>query len=188
MKMRRMAVAGFSLIEILVTVMILMFGILGLAGLQGAAINAESDAHQRAQALLLLQDMADRINANRKNAAAYITNPAAGVATPRGAGYNGSAEMDCAALSGANLDLCEWHNGLLGVSQKRGAAAIGAMISARGCVYQLSAAEPQEYLIAVAWKGMRKSAVPSVDCGSGNYGDEALRRVATLTLTIAKLD
>jgi type IV pilus assembly protein PilV len=70
MKMRRMAVAGFSLIEILVTVMILMFGILGLAGLQGAAINAESDAHQRAQALLLLQDMADRINANRKHAAA----------------------------------------------------------------------------------------------------------------------
>lgn len=180
--------AGFSLIEILVTVLIMMFGILGLAGLQGAAINSESDAHQRAQALLLLQDMSDRINANRKNAAAYVTNPTAGVAAPRGVGYNGSAEMDCSGMTGADLDLCEWHNGLLGISQKRGTTAIGAMVGARGCVYQVSAAEPQEYVIAVAWKGLRQSAAPAVNCGSGAYGDEAFRRAATLTLTIAKLD
>lgn len=186
---RRMT--GFSLIEVMVTVLIIMFGILALAGLQGAAINSESDAHQRAQALLLLQDMNDRINANRKNAALYVTNPTAGVAAPRGTGFNGSAIMDCSALSGANLDLCEWHNALLGASEKRGSAlgpAIGAMVDARGCVYQLSAAEPQQYVIAVAWKGLRRSAAPAVNCGAGLYDDESFRRVVTLTLTIAKLD
>ena len=175
---------GFALIEILVTVLIMMVGLLGLVGLQGSAINSESDAQQRAQALLLLQDMSDRINANRKNAALYIT----GSANPRGAGYNNSAIMDCSALSGAGLDLCEWHNALLGASETRGTKSVGAMVGARGCVYQLNAAQPQQYLVAVAWKGLRKSAVPSVTCGAGLYDSEAFRRVATLTVTIGKLD
>lgn len=184
----RARMGGFGLIEVLVTVLIMLVGLLGLAGLQGFAVSSEADAQQRAQALLLLQDMSDRINANRKNAALYVTNPGLGVGSPRGTGYNGSAPMDCAALSGAGLDLCEWHNALLGVSETRGTKTVGAMVGARGCVYQLSAAAPQQYLIAVAWKGLRKSAVPTVDCGAGQYEDEAFRRVVTQTLTIAKLD
>jgi type IV pilus assembly protein PilV len=73
---------GSSMIEILVTIIILMIGLLGLAGLQGRAMTSQMEAYQRSQALILLKDMADRINANRVNAAAYVAAVGTGAATP----------------------------------------------------------------------------------------------------------
>ena len=48
-------------------------GLLGVAGLQSRMQVAEVEAYQRTQAIVLLQDMVDRINANRVNAASYAT-------------------------------------------------------------------------------------------------------------------
>jgi type IV pilus assembly protein PilV len=177
--------AGFSLIEVLVTILILMVGLLGLAGLQGRAVTSQMEAYQRSQALILLKDMGDRISANRHNAASYVTGT-----TPRGTGFNGSAVEDCSGLAGSNLDLCEWHNTLLGAAETQGGANVGAMIGARGCVYQIvvpASGVAGEYLVAVAWQGFNNTAAPAVDCGSGQYGDEAKRRVVTLPVAIADL-
>ena len=59
---------------------ILLVGLLGLAALMTSSQKAESESYQRAQALLLLQDMVERINANRAVAACYAitTDPSAG--------------------------------------------------------------------------------------------------------------
>lgn len=174
---------GFSLVEVLVTIVILLIGLLGLAGLQARALTAQMEAYQRSQALILLKDMVDRINANRANATAYITG-----ATPRGTGFNGSAVLDCTSLTGSGLDLCEWHNALLGAAETQGANKVGAMIGARGCVYQIaagSAGVPPEYLVAVAWLGMNSTFAPTINCGAGLYGNEALRRVVALPISIA---
>jgi type IV pilus assembly protein PilV len=180
---------GFSLVEVLVTIIILMIGLLGLAGLQGRAMTAQMESYQRSQALILVRDMADRINANRVNAVNYITT----TATQRGTGFNGSAVLDCAGLAGSALDLCEWHNALLGAAEKQSAANVGAMIGARGCVYQLvpSAGVAAEYIVAVAWQGFNNTVALTgivADCGSGQYGDDANRRVVTLPISMANLD
>ncbi|WP_435627126.1 type IV pilus modification protein PilV [Candidatus Ferrigenium straubiae] len=182
--------AGFSLIEVLVTILILMVGLLGLAGLQGRAVTAQMEAYQRSQALILLKDMGDRISANRHNATAYITNASGVTPAPRGTGFNGSAVQDCSGFTGSSLDLCEWHNALLGAAETQGGANVGAMIGARGCVYQVTvpaSGVAGEYLVAVAWQGFNSTATPAVDCGSGQYGDEAKRRVVTLPVAIADL-
>src|SRR4026209_1446790 len=52
--------SGFSLVEILVTLVIVMIGLLGLAGVQMRAHQAEMESYQRAQALVLVADMVDR--------------------------------------------------------------------------------------------------------------------------------
>lgn len=176
---------GFSLIEVLVTIVILMVGLLGLAGLQGRALTAQMEAYQRSQALILLKDMGDRVGANRANAASYLTG-----AAPRGTGFNGSAVLDCSGLAGSSLDLCEWHNALLGAAEKRSGANAGAMIGARGCVYQITppaAGAAAEYLVAIAWQGFNSTAIPAVDCGQDEYGDDAKRRVVTLPVPVANL-
>ena len=59
---------GFSLLEILVAVLILAIGLLGMAGLQLVATRSVQESFQRSQAILLMQDMVDRINVNRKSA------------------------------------------------------------------------------------------------------------------------
>ena len=64
---------GTSMIEVLVTLVIVAIGLLGLAGLQSRLQISEMESYQRAQALILLNDMASRLAANRANAASYIT-------------------------------------------------------------------------------------------------------------------
>ena len=57
--------SGFSLLEVLVTLVILSLGILGAAGLQRAALQNGHSALLRAQAAQYAYDMADRMRANR---------------------------------------------------------------------------------------------------------------------------
>ena len=56
---------GFSMIEVLVTVLILAIGLLGLAGLQTTALRSNHSALLRSQATVLAYDIADRLRANR---------------------------------------------------------------------------------------------------------------------------
>lgn len=180
--------AGTSLIEILVTIIILLIGLLGLAGLQGRALTSQMESYQRSQALVLLKDMENRINANRKNVASYVASLGTGVAA-------------CPATTGnaiADADLCEWHNALMGAAEvQSGVANVGAMIGARGCIYQTAASAvgvPGQYMIAVAWQGLNKTAAHSSvlagmgDCGAGQYDDEKLRRVVTLPVYVGVLN
>ena len=91
-----------------------MFGLLALAGLQGRAITAQMESYQRSQALILLKDMADRISANRKMAAFYVT---AEVGT--------GAACPAAGATTASKDLNEWCNALLGAAEVQGTSNIG---------------------------------------------------------------
>ena len=72
MKIRKQE-AGASMVEILVTLVIIAFGLLGMAGLQMRLQVSEVESYQRSQALLLLNDMASRIATNRNGAASYVT-------------------------------------------------------------------------------------------------------------------
>ena len=76
---------GATLIEILVSLVILMLGLLGLIGVMIQSQRAQQESYQRMQALLLVQDMASRINGNRAAADCYVQASALGTgntATP----------------------------------------------------------------------------------------------------------
>ncbi len=182
---------GFSLIEVLVTIVILMIGLLGLAGLQGRALTSQLESYQRSQALILVRDMENRINANRKHAANYVT------ATPLGAGSACPVAADPTII--ADKDKEEWCNALMGAAEvQSGVSSAGAMIGARGCIYQIASpvsgvATP--YLAVVAWQGLNSTKAPDVttatsagQCGAGQYGNESLHRVVTLPISIADLN
>lgn len=56
---------GITLVEVLVSVLILAIGLLGLAGLQTQSLNFNHSAYLRSQATVLAYDMIDRMRANR---------------------------------------------------------------------------------------------------------------------------
>lgn len=56
---------GFSLFEVLITVVVVGIGLLGLAGLQLAGLRATNNAQDATYATQLAQDVAERIRANR---------------------------------------------------------------------------------------------------------------------------
>src|SRR3954469_10265858 len=78
---------GFAMLEVMITLVILLIALLGLAGIVTRSNAAELESYQRVQALILVQDMVDRINANRKYAACY-SNGSTGITL--GTGYSGS--------------------------------------------------------------------------------------------------
>jgi type IV pilus assembly protein PilV len=57
--------AGISLIEMLIALLVLSFGLLGMAGLQTYALRNNNNAYYRSQASELANDIVDRMRANR---------------------------------------------------------------------------------------------------------------------------
>ena len=56
--------SGFTLVEVLISVIVLSIGLLGLAGLQASSLKNNNSAYLRTQATLLANDMLDRIRSN----------------------------------------------------------------------------------------------------------------------------
>lgn len=176
---------GASMIEVLVTLVIVSFGLLGLAGLQARLQTSEMESYQRSQALLLLNDMANRIATNRGNAASYETT----AASPLGAG------MSCptATATVVQSDLSEWCDALQGAAETTGGNSVGAMIGGRGCVENLGSGE---FFITVAWQGLTPISAPptAVACGANSYDtagsscvNDLCRRTVTTVVRIATL-
>ncbi len=171
--------AGTTLIEVLVAIVIVVFGLLGLAGLQSRVNLAEVEAFQRAQAVVLLQDMVSRIEANRRNAVNYTTGAPLGT---------GQGLMDCSTLTGAALDKCEWNNELLGAAEVLDGNEVGAMLGARGCVTQTVLSMPREFLVSVVWQGNTATVSPGgTSCGVDEYTNDKTRRAVTATVKIGCL-
>lgn len=172
---------GASMIEVLVTLVIIAFGLLGMAGLQARLQVSEVESYQRSQALLLVNDMANRIATNRSAAASYANG------TTYGAG------MDCPTASTTEVqrDLKEWCGALQGAGETTGTTKQGAMIGGRGCVKLVDG----DYMVSVAWQGLTPISAPpaAVDCGAGQYNNgttcvnDLCRRVVTTVVRIAPL-
>ena len=172
------------MLEVLVAIVIVVVGLLGLAGLQARINLSEMESFQRAQAIVLTQDMVDRLNANRRNALNYVTT------TPLG---TDTGALVCApTMTMAARDQCEWNNALLGAAEvSSGNSKVGAMIGARGCVTNLSdPTKPyKQYLVAVVWQGLNPTIVPgATTCGQGSFGDDKTRRAIVANVVLGCLE
>jgi len=164
--MTRQALTGFTLIEVLVTVLIVAIGLLGLAALQVNTLNKQFETLQRAQVTSMVEDMASRIRMNPTEAKS-------------GAYYGSASGTNCASLSGADRDLCEWNAMMAGASVEDDGVNLAAPLDIQGCIEAGPASGSGETVLRVsmAWQGITKSAVPGIGCGANDYGEDSYRRV-----------
>jgi type IV pilus assembly protein PilV len=93
--------AGFSLVEVLITLVIMSVGMLGIAGLYVQSMQAGRTSMLRHHAVTLAGDVADRIRAN----------PAAGIAYTDPVGANKNCVLggiDCTPAQMAANDILLW--------------------------------------------------------------------------------
>jgi type IV pilus assembly protein PilV len=166
---------GVGMLEVLITLLVLSIGLLGMAALQARGQQAEMESYQRAQALILLEDMSNRMNANRVARDCYIGTYGTG---------SGFAGTGCDTRT--NADLLAWDDLLNGAAESLGGNQVGAMIGARGCIVRLA---NNLFEITVAWQGLSATFAPAGNtCGQNLYGNETQRRVVTRTVRYATLN
>ena len=194
---------GFTLIEVMVTILVLMFGLLGVIGMQTRASTIEFESYQRGQALSLARDMQARLLSSRGVLAGYldpsISSVDGSVYFGNGQGARSFADPAgiCPApvagdpLSVAQYQACTWGADLQGVAQKEGTDAVGAMLGARGCVIQVN--PPQlnalaDLYVVIVWQGVAARAEPAADSPAGecaadvNFGPGLRRGVSVRVL------
>jgi type IV pilus assembly protein PilV len=151
------------------------------------------EAYQRTQALLLLNDLQERIEANRLEAAKYAEG--APLTAPVGAGM-AQCPAPAATAIRADKDISEWCNALQGAAETSGATRVGSMIGGRGCVEDLGPGPSGDLSlrITVAWQGMTSLAAPTESCGAGLYNEagsgcesDRCRRTVSTIVRIANL-
>ena len=193
--------SGFSLMELLIALLVTMIGLLGIAALQVKAQTAELESLQRAQALILLSDIMDKININREVASCFAITTNATTGSPY-TGVGGTSTFTCTAGSSGNnaravAALTEIDSMLDGAAATLSGADVtnvGSMIGARACISYDATTEVSGqagtglYTIAVSWQGMSQTFTPVANCANNTYGPEAQRRTVSVNTRIASLN
>jgi type IV pilus assembly protein PilV len=199
---------AFSMLEILVSLLITMIGLLGIAALQSQLQVAQLEAYQRSQALILLADIGDRLGVNRSTMPCFniTSNTTTGVPYLGASGndhYLNGTPAACAASTFqynqlADLAIRGINASLLGSGESKGGSSVGAMIGARACIsYDPTSELPASaggtiantglWTIAVSWQGMSTTFTPPINCANGLYGSESQRRTVSTTLRFGGL-
>jgi type IV pilus assembly protein PilV len=92
--------SGFTLIEAMISLVVLSVGMIGIAALYAQGLGASRTASLRTQAINLVGDMADRIRANRLALGAYAAGAANNGCDPQSGGG-----VDCTPAQMAAHDL-----------------------------------------------------------------------------------
>ena len=115
----KIAVAGFSLVEVLISIVVLSFGLLGMVGMQAAALQSNRDSRAQSAAVFLARELAETVRGNKSEGIKLAANnPYVGtfssplaVAAPS---YCLSVAVGTTACTGsgdiANAQMTEWLN------------------------------------------------------------------------------
>lgn len=141
---RRRAQRGFSMIEVLVTMMIIALALLGAAGLQANALRINKGGQTRVQAVFLAADLAERMEANRAGAVAGVY-AVANSSTPSDSGRACDANA-CTPQQLADFDLSQWQ---YAVSQ--------TLPQASWTITHSTTGNPSTYTILISWVDRRSN-------------------------------
>lgn len=103
------------MLEVLVALLLLMAGMLGLAGLQTVALSTNHGAFLRSQAIIQAHDMADRMHANSEGVKAGAYNSISGLGTSpptcltTATSGEALSAVNCTSTQIAQFDAHEWN-------------------------------------------------------------------------------
>lgn len=184
------AQSGFSLLELLVSLVIFSIGLLGVAGLQVVSKQANYESQQRTiasqVAYALLEDM--RTNGNGISVYRSAADLGGGTLSALPVENCKDPNTPCSAAQKAVHDLWYWERVVDGVQEMGVEGAAGGVVSPTVCIDGPAGGVAGVYAISVAWRGSAEMSNPDMSqCGanSGKYGaGDAYRRVLQIATFI----
>ncbi|MEP5766484.1 MAG: type IV pilus modification protein PilV [Halieaceae bacterium] len=172
---KRRKQSGFSLVEVMVSVLVTSVSVLGVAGMQVTSKRAGYEAIQRTTATAMTTDMLERMRSNPHALDNYIAAQLGGgtiTAEPVPRCTNNTTDA-CTDVQLASRDLWEWEQALDGNDETREVSgsdvATGGLLNPTGCI----AVSGGEVTVTVAWQGQEALSNPGGNtCGAGlsRYG------------------
>lgn len=144
---------GFTLIEVLVTLIILATGLLGVVSMQVQAKKSSFDAMQRSIASSLAQNIIERI---KDTGYATIVNYTSN--SPYGSGMSAiivscnTEKSPCNAQQMAKYHTYHWEQALIGANVRNEGVNVGGLINAVGCIEQ----HGHNVMVTISWRGKDK--------------------------------
>jgi len=165
---------GFSLIELLVSVVVFSVGLLAIAGLQTVSKRASFEGLQRTTAAQVAYGLLEDMRTNGDAIAVYVGAGELGGGT-RGAepAPNCRGGAVCNSIQKAAYDLWFWESVLDGDMEMNANGSAGGIVAPTICVNGPLAGGAGVYAVTVAWYGTNAISNPAFNncgAGSGKYG------------------
>ncbi len=146
---------GFTLLEVLVAVVIISFGLLGMAGMQAVGVKNTYNATLRTLAVQQAYDMADRMRSNKQGVTDGVYDALAATMPATIPSDPGCIATGCSASDLQKYDLRVWNsnNKAMLPSGSGGVELVAGTTSPN-----------KEYIITVMWNENRVAS-PGTNCG-----------------------
>jgi type IV pilus assembly protein PilV len=140
------------MMEVLVSLIVLSFGSLGVAGLQATSKRANHEAKQQLTATYLANDFLEKMRNNPSALAVYTSASIGGATLSSEPTPTCTAAQPCNAAQLAAHDRWLWEQALDGVSVKQGTANAGGLVQPKACISRNGG----QVQVVIAWYGTTK--------------------------------
>jgi len=181
---------GFSLLELLVSLVVFSIGLLGIAGLQMVSKQASYEAQQRTIASQVAYGLLEDMRTNGSGIGVYTAAPDFGGGKLAGLPVSNCRDpnVPCSPAQKAVHDIRYWETVVDGAQETGVEGAAGGVLSPTVCVDGPVGGAAGVYTVSIAWRGSQAIANPELSqcgAGSGLYGGaDEFRRVLTVTTFI----
>jgi len=169
---------GFSMIEVLVTLLIISLALLGTAGLQAFSMRQNQGGQFRSQAVFLVADLAERIEANKRGAVNGTNYVIATSGVPNAAALPPCSPGPCGDNDMAEFDMSQWQR-----------AVAATLPRSTWTVTRAGGPAQFTYTIQVSWEDrLDNTTTAAFDASTGvgrNAGGTGERFFYTATRTVA---
>ena len=177
---------GVTLIEVLISALVVAVGLLGVFQLHLVAKRSSYESFQYTQAHALATDIVERMRANPSHLSAYASRDygTAGIPEPaKSCAKVRPPEDGCVATEMVQWDQHMWSQLLTGGDEMIGDRVIGGANDMRGCVTVSDATVE----VVVTWRGMDETVDGAVGGTAAQCGQsDARRRSVRIATTIVK--
>jgi type IV pilus assembly protein PilV len=172
---KHIAQRGFSLIELLVSIIIFSVGLLAVAGLQTVSKSANFESLQRTSAAQVAYGLLEDMRTNGDGVGVYVASADLGgnVIAAEPAPNCAAMGAVCNAAQKATHDLWFWEEVLDGELEIGPEGASGGLVQPTVCIDGPAAGGAGIYTVTVVWRGgvsIVDSGLVACGSGSGKYG------------------
>lgn len=170
---------GFTLIEVMISVLVLLVGLLGVAGMQMLSLQANQGAYFRSQAVYIAAEILDAMRANPTAAGAYV-----GIYPVDGGGANTipadpgcQGNLGCTPAQAAQQDLHFWARHFADFNNAIGATYRPSIPNGRAVITQ----NGNEYTVQVNWTERQ---FDNNDASDGSDTRSSVQQIVNLTAVL----